>query len=75
MIIVQQGNKQLKIDEASKGIYLALGYSVIDEKGEITELGNATTFKGIKSEMETLKADKEALAAELETLKADKKGK
>lgn len=56
MIIVQQGNKQLKVDEASKEVYLALGYSVIDEDGEITELGNATTFKGIKSEMETLKS-------------------
>jgi len=28
----------------------------VDEKGEISELGDATTFKGIKSEMETLKA-------------------
>ncbi|WP_236896999.1 hypothetical protein [Clostridium beijerinckii] len=56
MIIVQLGNKQLKVPDESKEVYLALGYSVIDEKGEIVEAGHATDLAAIKAENNTLKS-------------------
>lgn len=54
---VQLGNKQLKIPEDAKEVYLALGYSVVDENGSIVEAGQATTLKEIKAENDTLKAE------------------
>lgn len=56
MIVVQQGNKQLKINEDAKGVYLSLGYSVIDEEGKIVEAGQATSLAEIKAENATLKS-------------------
>jgi cell shape-determining protein MreC len=83
-MIVQQGNKQLKVPEEAKDMYLSLGYSVIDDKtGDIKEAGHATDLAGIKAENDTLKSklaeykensDKldqlEAVLKENETLKA-----
>ena len=83
-MVVQQGNKQLKINEEAKSMYLSLGYSVVNEEGKIVEAGNATSLADIKEENSTLKAelakyqaldleDIEALKAELAELKAKKK--
>jgi len=56
MLLVQKGNKQLDIDEIQKGIYLALGFSVVDsETGDIKEAGQATTLNDLKAENTTLK--------------------
>lgn len=85
-MIVQLGNKQLRIPEESKSVYLSLGYSVVDEEGKVVESGQATDLAGIKAENTTLKTklteirnenDKlkkanEKLKAENEKLKADK---
>ena len=77
MIVVQKLNKQLRINEDAKEMYLALGYSVVNEKGEIEEAGQATSLAEIKEENATLKAnlaqvlkEKEALNAENADLKA-----
>lgn len=57
MVIVQKGNKQLKINEEAKEMYLSLGFSVIDENGDIKEAGHATDLAAIKAENDTLKAE------------------
>ena len=79
-MVVQQGNKQLKINEEAKDMYLSLGYSVLNEEGKIVEAGKATSLADIKEENSTLKeknatltTENEALKAELEELKAKKK--
>ena len=56
MLIVQQGNKQLRINETDKDVYLALGYNILDEDGKVTELGNAVSTSAIKAENTSLKA-------------------
>ena len=54
MLIVQQGNKQLRINETDKDVYLALGYNILDEDGKVTELGNAVSTSAIKAENTSL---------------------
>lgn len=82
MIQVIKGNVQLTINEDKLDEFLKLGYSQIDEKGEIVKAGQATTLKEIKEENMTLKAELakyqainleeiEAIKAENETLKAE----
>lgn len=56
MLIVQKGNKQLNIEDIQREIYLALGYSVVNqETGEVEEAGQATTLNDLKIENTTLK--------------------
>lgn len=79
MLVVQKGNKQLNIDEIQKDIYLSLGYSVVNEKGEVEEAGQATTLADLQAENTTLKeklteykeikVENEKLKAENETFK------
>ena len=85
MLIVQQGNKQLRINETDKDVYIALGYSVLDEDGKVIELGNAVSTSAIKAENTSLKAklaeykdikvENEALKAENADLKAQLEAK
>ena len=85
MLIVQQGNKQLRINETDKDVYLALGYNILDEDGKVTELGNAVSTSAIKAENTSLKAklaeykdikvENEALKAENADLKAQLEAK
>lgn len=56
MLVVQQGNKQLRINETDKDVYLALGYNILDEEGKVIELGNAVSTSAIKAENTSLKA-------------------
>lgn len=86
MAKVLKGNKQLTVDETKVEEFLQLGYSQIDEKGEIIKPGKATSEKELKEEnatlkaenqkskkaIEKLKAENEKLKAELEKLKAEK---
>ena len=55
MLVVQQGNKQLKVPDEAKEVYLSMGYSVLDEEGRILEAGQATSLAEIKAENSTLK--------------------
>lgn len=57
MIIVKKGNKEITVPEMQKTSYLAMGYSVLNENGEIVETGKATNLKDLKMENETLKAE------------------
>ena len=74
MLVVQKGNKQLNIEEIQKDVYLALGYSVVNEKGEVEEAGQATTLADLKAENTTLKeklTEYKDIKVENETLKAE----
>lgn len=57
MIIVKKQNKEITIPEVQKKAYLELGYSVINECGEVVELGCATDYTDLKTENETLKSE------------------
>lgn len=72
MIQVQRGNKQLTIPETSLEQYLTMGYSQIDENGNVITPGDAVTTADIKAENKTLKAQLIKLQKENETLKSDK---
>lgn len=84
MAQVMKGNRQITINEDKIEEFLIMGYSLIDEKGDIIKAGNAVTFKDLKVENETLKTELaklkesnlnseeiEALRAENESLKKD----
>jgi len=70
MLVVQKGNKQLNIEEIQKDVYLALGYSVVNEKGEVEEAGQATTLADLKAENTTLKEKLTENAEKLDQLEA-----
>lgn len=72
MIQVQRGNKQLTIAETSLDQYLTMGYSQIDENGDVINPGDAVTTADIKSENTTLKSQLIKLKKENESLKSDK---
>lgn len=71
MLIVQKDNKQLKIADENKDMYLSLGYSLINEKGQIVEAGHATSLAEIKAENATLRSKYSELLKENEVLKAE----
>ncbi len=55
--IVQKGNKQLTIDDNALDSYLELGFSEVNEKGNVVTNGKATTLKDVQAENSTLKAE------------------
>lgn len=55
MVKVMRGNKQLTISEQALPQFLGMGYSQIDEDGNIIKQGEATTLVDIKAENKTLK--------------------
>lgn len=67
---VLKGNKQLTVAEEKVGEFLQLGYSLIDEEGNIIKPGVATSLKELKDENSTLKAELTKVKAENEDLKA-----
>lgn len=83
MPVVMKGNKQLTVEEHKVKEFLGMGYSLIDEDGNITQAGNATSLAEIKAENLTLKAEltkyksieaeNAALKAEIEELKVASK--
>lgn len=68
MITVKKQNKELTVLESQKGSFLALGYSVIDDNGDIIEAGNATEYGDLKTENETLKTENTKLKSEIKKL-------
>jgi hypothetical protein len=56
MALVIKGNRQYTIAEEKIKEYLILGFSQINEKGEIIQPGQAITLKDIKEENATIKA-------------------
>lgn len=63
-MIVQKGNRQLRVSEAEKDRYLADGYEVLDEQGKVLERPGQKTYSA--AEVERLKAGYEAKIAKLE---------
>ena len=57
MKIVMKKNKQLKIPDEKLEEFLEMGYSRIDENGEVIIAGKATTLAGYKAENNSLKAE------------------
>lgn len=63
---VRKANKILTISEENKKTFLARGYDVINDKGEVVERNTkAVTL----AEYQALKAENEALKAEIAKLK------
>lgn len=71
MIIVQRENKQLTISEQALPQFLGMGYSQIDEDGNIIKQGNATTVGDLKAENTSLKAEIEKLRSQKEALEKE----
>lgn len=67
---VMKENKQLTISEDKAKEFLELGYSLIDDKGNIVQAGTATSLTEIKAENDTLKAELTKVKAENDALKA-----
>ena len=61
----KKGNRVYKVDENTKGAYLAQGFDIINDKGKVLEHG-----AGKKISVEAYNE----LLAELEALKAEKAG-
>lgn len=57
MKIVMKKNKQLQISDEKLEEFLAMGYSRIDENGEVITAGKATTLAGYEAENNSLKAE------------------
>lgn len=57
MLIVKKQNKELTILESQKESFLALGYSVIDNDGNLVEAGKATEYADLRIENDTLKSE------------------
>lgn len=70
MITVRKANKVLRIDENNKENYLARGYDVVNEKGEIVEHNTRTVTP---AEYAAALAEIGRLKAEIAKLKAKKK--
>ncbi len=71
MKIVMRKNKQLQIPDEKLEEFLAMGYSSIDEKGEVIIAGKVTTLAGYEAENNSLKAENAELKKEIENLKAE----
>jgi cell division protein FtsB len=68
---VIKGNRQLTVAEEKVNEFLTLGWSLINDKGDIIEVGQATDLKSIKAENDTLKAELAKLKAENDKLKKE----
>lgn len=73
MIIVKKNNKELTVLDSQKDSYLALGYNVIDEEGNIVETGRATEYSALREENDTLKAEITKLSAKIAKLEKENK--
>ena len=73
MLRVKKGNIELKIDETMKDSYLATGYSLIDDKGNMLEKGKATGIEELREENTTLKLEVDKLNKEIEKLNKELK--
>lgn len=76
MTKVRCGGRELSIEDELVDRYLAQGYSVIDNAGNVVRKGSITTMDTalkeiaqLRAEVERLSADKHALSAELNALK------
>lgn len=80
-LYAKKDNKVYKVDETSKGDYLAKGYNIINAEGEVVEASPVATvayakYKELEEENARLKAALAELEAEQkEPEEAEKKGK
>ena len=85
MLIVRKANCERKIPEEKLNDFLELGYSLINEKGEVIQKSKAnskedlrvafneaqTENSELRAEIEKLKVENDSLKAEIEALKKD----
>lgn len=76
-MFAEKDNKVYTVTAEDKGFYIARGYNIVDEDGEVIEYGNGVTppqedMTALKDEIEALKAENAALKDEIEALSADK---
>lgn len=65
MIQVMKGNRQLTIQEDQLQRYVDLGYSQIDEDGEVVRTGNPVTLAEWKSYAQSLEAQAAQMAEQI----------
>lgn len=75
-----KGNKQYTIESREKDAFIADGFDILDENGNVIAEGAgkqvpAAALKAAQAENKKLKAENTQLKAELDALKADKKKK
>lgn len=85
MLLVRKANCERKIPEEKLNDFLELGYSLINEKGEVLQKGKANSKEDLlaafsdaqkenselRAEIEKLKVENDSLKAEIESLKKD----
>lgn len=71
MARVIKKNKQLRVSEEKLEEFLAMGYSRIDDNGEVITVGKATTLAGYEAENNSLKVENAELKKEIENIKAE----
>lgn len=74
-----KGNKEYKINEASRESYRNLGYDIVEDDGKIIAYGKGKTIayekhEEVAKELETAKEKNEELAKELESLNKELEG-
>lgn len=76
MAIMKKGNCEKVVDEDKVNEFIELGYSLLDEKGEVIKFGEPqskddfrTENKELKVQNEELKKQNDEYAAEIEKLK------
>lgn len=75
-----KGNKQYTIESREKDAFIADGFDILDENGNLIAEGAGkqipvAALKAVQAENKKLKAENAQLKAELDALKADKKKK
>jgi hypothetical protein len=68
---VKLGGRELRIEDEAVAEFLQKGYSVIDDKGNVIQKGDVTTYNQAVEENKVLRKENEALKAENAQLKAD----
>lgn len=66
-MIAVKNNKEYTVDENNKNVYLAKGYDIVDEKGNIIEHSPQSTVK--YSEYAAVVEENKKLKAEIKKLK------
>lgn len=75
-----KGNKQYTIESREKDAFIADGFDILDENGNLIAEGAGkqipvAALKAVQAKCDTLEAENAQLKAELDALKADKKKK
>lgn len=69
MAIMKKGNCEKVVDEDKVNEFIELGYSLLDEKGEVIKFGEPQSKDDFRTENKELKKQNDEYAAEIKKLK------